>query len=181
MCRSVFIECHITSFIIMLCLLLFSCHAFIPNIYGLFFSRPGSPLHVLFQKFMAIFNVLIIDKKLTFIWNNFFAPVLIQKMVNKSKQLEAVKFIQALNIAHKYPLLPIMRSYIDHAAVAGKMIRIRGDDLATQVHLCCSILYYKHYTIKVVGSSWFLNYLYTLAERSWCKRAHTSWNIAEVH
>ncbi|XP_066356517.1 inactive FRIGIDA-like protein 2 isoform X1 [Miscanthus floridulus] len=59
-------------------------------------------------------------------------PILIQKMVNKSKQLEAVKFIQALNIAHKYPLLPIMRSYIDHAAVAGKMIRIRGDDLATQ-------------------------------------------------
>jgi hypothetical protein len=69
-------------------------------------------------------------------------------MVNKSKQLEAVKFIQALNIVHKYPLLPIMRSYIDHAAVAGKMIRIRGDDLATQVHLCCSIVYYKHYTIK---------------------------------
>ncbi|CAD6202462.1 unnamed protein product [Miscanthus lutarioriparius] len=33
--------------------------------------------------------------------------------------------------------------------IAGKMIRIRGDDLATQVHLCCSILYYKHYTIKV--------------------------------
>ncbi|EER92706.1 FRIGIDA-like protein 1 isoform X1 [Sorghum bicolor] len=59
-------------------------------------------------------------------------PILIQKMVNKSKQLEAVKFIQALNIVHKYPLLPIMRSYIDHAAVAGKMIRIRGDDLATQ-------------------------------------------------
>jgi len=124
---------------------------------------------------------LSLIKKLTFIWNNFFAPVLIQKMVNKSKQLEAVKFIQALNIAHKYPLLPVMRSYIDHAAVAGKMIRIRGGDFATQVHLCCSILYYKHYTIKVVRSSWFLNYLYTLADCSWCKRAHASWNIAEVH
>ncbi|KAK3148122.1 hypothetical protein QOZ80_3BG0290970 [Eleusine coracana subsp. coracana] len=59
-------------------------------------------------------------------------PVLIQKMTHKGKQLEVVKFIQALNLAHKYPLLPVLRSYISAAALAGKMIRIRGDDPASQ-------------------------------------------------
>ncbi|KAJ1298401.1 hypothetical protein BS78_01G450000 [Paspalum vaginatum] len=59
-------------------------------------------------------------------------PILIQKMENKGKQLEAVKFIQALNLVHKYPLLPVLRSYINNAALAGKMIRIRGDDPSSQ-------------------------------------------------
>ncbi|XP_062210202.1 inactive FRIGIDA-like protein 2 [Phragmites australis] len=58
-------------------------------------------------------------------------PVLIQKMIQKGKQLEAVKFIQALNLVQKYPLLPVLRSYINDAALAGKMIRIRGDGLAS--------------------------------------------------
>ncbi|CAL4929568.1 unnamed protein product [Urochloa decumbens] len=61
-----------------------------------------------------------------------YMPVLIEKMKQKSKQLEAVKFIQALNMVHKYPLLPILRSYISAAALAGKMIRIRGDGPASQ-------------------------------------------------
>ncbi|GJN30557.1 hypothetical protein PR202_gb18870 [Eleusine coracana subsp. coracana] len=61
-----------------------------------------------------------------------FELVLIQKMTHKGKQLEVVKFIQALNLAHKYPLLPVLRSYISAAALAGKMIRIRGDDPASQ-------------------------------------------------
>ncbi|CAN6296164.1 unnamed protein product [Urochloa humidicola] len=61
-----------------------------------------------------------------------YMPVLIEKMKQKSKQLEAVKFIQALNMVHKYPLLPVLRSYISAAALAGKMIRIRGDDPASQ-------------------------------------------------
>jgi hypothetical protein len=60
-------------------------------------------------------------------------------MTHKGKQLEAVKFIQALNVVHKYPLLPVLRSYISAAALAGKMIRIRGDDPASQVHVCFSI------------------------------------------
>ncbi|KAF8776167.1 hypothetical protein HU200_003858 [Digitaria exilis] len=59
-------------------------------------------------------------------------PVLIEKMARGGKQLEAVKFIQALNVVHKYPLLPVLRSYINAAALAGKMIRIRGDDPASQ-------------------------------------------------
>ncbi|KAL6648650.1 hypothetical protein ACP70R_012874 [Stipagrostis hirtigluma subsp. patula] len=59
-------------------------------------------------------------------------PVLIQKMIKKGKQLEAVKFIQALNLVHKYPILPVLRSYMNDAALAGKMIRIRGDDPASQ-------------------------------------------------
>ncbi|PUZ42411.1 hypothetical protein GQ55_9G580100 [Panicum hallii var. hallii] len=59
-------------------------------------------------------------------------PVLIEKMKQKSKQLEAAKFIQALNVVHKYPLMPVLRSYISAAALAGKMIRIRGDDPASQ-------------------------------------------------
>ncbi|CAN6301953.1 unnamed protein product [Urochloa humidicola] len=61
-----------------------------------------------------------------------YMPVIIEKMKQKSKQLEAVKFIQALNMVHKYPLLPVLRSYISAAALAGKMIRIRGDDPASQ-------------------------------------------------
>ncbi|RCV46128.1 hypothetical protein SETIT_9G507700v2 [Setaria italica] len=61
-------------------------------------------------------------------------PVLIEKMTQKGKQLEAVKFIQALNVVHKYPLLPVLRSYISAAALAGKMIQIRGDDPASQAH-----------------------------------------------
>ncbi|RLN40433.1 FRIGIDA-like protein 4a isoform X2 [Panicum miliaceum] len=59
-------------------------------------------------------------------------PVLIEKMKQKSKQLEAVKFIQALNVVHKYPLMPVLSSYISAAALAGKMIRIRGDDPASK-------------------------------------------------
>ncbi|KAL5209987.1 hypothetical protein ABZP36_005610 [Zizania latifolia] len=59
-------------------------------------------------------------------------PVLIHTMMNKGKQLDAVKFIQALNLANKYPLLPILRSYINDAAKAGSMIRIRGDDSSYQ-------------------------------------------------
>nr|CAB3496813.1 unnamed protein product [Digitaria exilis] len=59
-------------------------------------------------------------------------PVLIEKMARSGKQLEAVKFIQALNVVHKYPLLPVLRSYINAAALAGKMIRFRGDDPASQ-------------------------------------------------
>ncbi|KAL6645654.1 hypothetical protein ACP70R_017262 [Stipagrostis hirtigluma subsp. patula] len=58
--------------------------------------------------------------------------VLIQKMIKKGKQLEAVKFIQALNLVHKYPILPVLRSYMNDAALSGKMIRIRGDDPASQ-------------------------------------------------
>jgi hypothetical protein len=71
-------------------------------------------------------------------------------MKQKSKQLEAVKFIQALNVVHKYPLMPVLRSYISAAALAGKMIRIRGDDPASQVHVCSSTVYYEHFTPKVV-------------------------------
>lgn len=67
-----------------------------------------------------------------------FPPVFIHTMIKKGKQLEAVKFIQALNLVEKYPLLPVLRSYISDAAKAGNMIRIRGDDSACQVHLCCS-------------------------------------------
>jgi len=59
-------------------------------------------------------------------------PVLIEKMKQKSKQLEAVKFIQALNVVHKYPLNPVLKSYISAAALAGKMIRIRGDGPGSQ-------------------------------------------------
>ncbi|KAL6867679.1 hypothetical protein ACP4OV_015703 [Aristida adscensionis] len=58
--------------------------------------------------------------------------VLVQKMIKKGKQLEAVKFIQALDLVHKYPLLPILRSYINDAALAGKMIRIRGENPTCQ-------------------------------------------------
>ncbi|KAG8097195.1 hypothetical protein GUJ93_ZPchr0013g34408 [Zizania palustris] len=57
---------------------------------------------------------------------------LIHTMMNKGKQLDAVKFIQALNLANKYPLLPILRSYINEAAKAGNMICIRGDDSSYQ-------------------------------------------------
>ncbi|OEL21741.1 hypothetical protein BAE44_0017236, partial [Dichanthelium oligosanthes] len=64
--------------------------------------------------------------------NFLFAPVLIEKMTQKGKQLEAVKFIQALNIVHKHPLVPVLGSYISAAALAGKMICIRGDDPASQ-------------------------------------------------
>ncbi|EEC74673.1 hypothetical protein OsI_10355 [Oryza sativa Indica Group] len=59
-------------------------------------------------------------------------PVFIHTMIKKGKQLEAVKFIQALNLVEKYPLLPVLRSYISDAAKAGNMIRIRGDDSACQ-------------------------------------------------
>ncbi|KAM3230459.1 hypothetical protein ACQJBY_060940 [Aegilops geniculata] len=59
-------------------------------------------------------------------------PVLTQAMINKGKQLDAVKFIQALNLVHKYPLLPILRSYVNDAKNAGNMIRIRGDGPASQ-------------------------------------------------
>lgn len=65
-------------------------------------------------------------------------------MINKGKQLEAVKFIQALNLVHKYPILPVLRSYVNDTAKAGNMIRIRGDDSAFQVHCCCSIVYYEY-------------------------------------
>ncbi|RLN16355.1 FRIGIDA-like protein 4a isoform X2 [Panicum miliaceum] len=62
-----------------------------------------------------------------------FTLFLIEKMKQKkSKQLEAVKFIQALIVVHKYPLMPVLRSYISAATLAGKMIRIRGDDPASQ-------------------------------------------------
>uniref|UniRef100_A0A0E0GHX6 FRIGIDA-like protein n=1 Tax=Oryza nivara TaxID=4536 RepID=A0A0E0GHX6_ORYNI len=61
-----------------------------------------------------------------------FPPVFIHTMIKKGKQLEAVKFIQALNLVEKYPLLPVLRSYISDAAKAGNMIRIRGDDSACQ-------------------------------------------------
>uniref|UniRef100_A0A0D9VQM5 FRIGIDA-like protein n=1 Tax=Leersia perrieri TaxID=77586 RepID=A0A0D9VQM5_9ORYZ len=59
-------------------------------------------------------------------------PVFIHMMISKGKQLEAVKFIQALNLADKYPLSPVLRSYISDAAKAGNLIRIRGDDSAYQ-------------------------------------------------
>ncbi|KQK23164.1 FRIGIDA-like protein 3 [Brachypodium distachyon] len=59
-------------------------------------------------------------------------PVLTQTMINKGKQLDAVRFIQALDLVHKYPLLPILRSYITDAKNAGNMIRIRGDGPASQ-------------------------------------------------
>ncbi|TVU48083.1 hypothetical protein EJB05_07706 [Eragrostis curvula] len=86
-------------------------------------SLPGSAMFVIISS--STFNVL----ELTCF---FLATVLIQKMIHKSKQLEAVKFIQSLNLVHKYPLLPVLRSYISAAALAGKMIRIRGDDPASQ-------------------------------------------------
>uniref|UniRef100_J3LKX1 FRIGIDA-like protein n=1 Tax=Oryza brachyantha TaxID=4533 RepID=J3LKX1_ORYBR len=59
-------------------------------------------------------------------------PVLIHTMINKGKQLKAVKFIQDLNLVDKYPLYPILRSYISDAAKARNMIRIRGDGSACQ-------------------------------------------------
>ncbi|XP_044982619.1 FRIGIDA-like protein 3 [Hordeum vulgare subsp. vulgare] len=59
-------------------------------------------------------------------------PVLTQAMISKGKQLDAVKFIQALNLVHKYPLLPILRSYVNDAKNAGNMIRIRGGGPASQ-------------------------------------------------
>ncbi|KAF0911173.1 hypothetical protein E2562_007951 [Oryza meyeriana var. granulata] len=59
-------------------------------------------------------------------------PVFIHTMINKGKQLEVVKFIQSLNLVDKFPLLPVLRSYISDAAKAGNMIRIRGDDSAYQ-------------------------------------------------
>jgi hypothetical protein len=71
-------------------------------------------------------------------------------MIHKGKQLEVVKFIQALQLEHKYPLLPVLRSYISAAALAGKMIRIRRDDQASQVHLCCTTVYCEHCLLKVV-------------------------------
>uniref|UniRef100_A0ACD5XIB9 Uncharacterized protein n=1 Tax=Avena sativa TaxID=4498 RepID=A0ACD5XIB9_AVESA len=59
-------------------------------------------------------------------------PILIQTMINKGKQLDAVKFIQALNLVHKYPLLPVLRSYMNDAKNAGSLIRIRGDGSSSQ-------------------------------------------------
>ncbi|CAM0871767.1 unnamed protein product [Alopecurus aequalis] len=59
-------------------------------------------------------------------------PFLAQTMINKGKQLDAVKFIQALNLVHKYPLLPVLRSYMNDAKNAGSLIRIRGDSSASQ-------------------------------------------------
>ena len=80
-------------------------------------------------------------------------------MKQKSKQLEAVKFIQALNVVHKYPLNPVLKSYISAAALAGKMIRIRGDGPGSQVHVCSSNVCYEHFTPKLYVSSYFWNYL----------------------
>uniref|UniRef100_A0ACD5WXA3 Uncharacterized protein n=1 Tax=Avena sativa TaxID=4498 RepID=A0ACD5WXA3_AVESA len=59
-------------------------------------------------------------------------PILIQTMINKGKQLDAVKFIQALNLVDKYPLLPVLRSYMNDAKNAGSLIRIRGDGSSSQ-------------------------------------------------
>ncbi|XP_047089722.1 FRIGIDA-like protein 4a [Lolium rigidum] len=59
-------------------------------------------------------------------------PILIRSMISKGKQLDAVKFIQALNLVHKYPLLPILRSYMNDAKNAGSLIRIRGGGSSSQ-------------------------------------------------
>jgi hypothetical protein len=71
-------------------------------------------------------------------------------MISKGKQLDTVKFIQALNLVHKYPLLPILRSYMNDAKNAGSLIRIRGGGSSSQVQLCCGIICSEHNVFKFV-------------------------------
>jgi hypothetical protein len=73
-------------------------------------------------------------------------------MINKGKQLDAVKFIQALNLVHEYPLLPILRSYMNAAKNAGSLIRIRGAGSSFPVQLCCSIICYEHNLLKFIST-----------------------------
>ncbi|XP_039114196.1 truncated FRIGIDA-like protein 1 [Dioscorea cayenensis subsp. rotundata] len=54
-------------------------------------------------------------------------PELIQKLINKGKQLDAVKYIQAFNLIDKYPPVPLLKSYLKATRKAVQEIRLKGN------------------------------------------------------
>lgn len=67
------------------------------------------------------------------LWELWFASILspvaelIQKLINKGKQLDAVKYIQAFNLIDKYPPVPLLKSYLKATRKAVQEIRLKGN------------------------------------------------------
>ncbi|KAM0950350.1 hypothetical protein DsansV1_C04g0040501 [Dioscorea sansibarensis] len=55
-------------------------------------------------------------------------PELIQKLNDKGKQLDAVKYVQAFNLMDKYPLVPLLKSYLKATRKAVQEIRTKGNN-----------------------------------------------------
>ncbi|KAJ0973635.1 hypothetical protein J5N97_015600 [Dioscorea zingiberensis] len=57
-----------------------------------------------------------------------YIPELIQKLNNNGKQLDAVKYVQAFNLVDKYPLVPLLKSYLKATRKAAQEIRTKGNN-----------------------------------------------------
>ncbi|GAB2258550.1 hypothetical protein Droror1_Dr00014710 [Drosera rotundifolia] len=57
------------------------------------------------------------------------APELVRKLVQERKQLMAVKFVHEMNLTDKYPLVPLLKSYLNEANKDIKRARRQGNKL----------------------------------------------------
>lgn len=63
---------------------------------------------------------------------------LIKKLINKSKQLDAVKFIYAFELVDKFPPVPLLNAYLKEAQRIAQVVRKRGNNSAHS--LVCNFL-----------------------------------------
>ncbi|KAJ4980661.1 hypothetical protein NE237_031498 [Protea cynaroides] len=55
-------------------------------------------------------------------------PDLIQKLINKGKHLEAVKFVFAFGLVDKFPPVPLLKTYVKESKKLAQGIRRKGND-----------------------------------------------------
>ncbi|RWR83245.1 putative FRIGIDA-like protein 1 [Cinnamomum micranthum f. kanehirae] len=61
-------------------------------------------------------------------------PDLIKKLINKSKQLDAVKFIYAFELVDKFPPIPLLNAYLKEAQRMAQVVRKRGNNSAQSLY-----------------------------------------------
>eukprot|EP00268_Persea_americana_P015260 TRINITY_DN16972_c0_g2_i2.p2 TRINITY_DN16972_c0_g2~~TRINITY_DN16972_c0_g2_i2.p2 ORF type:complete len:114 (+),score=9.66 TRINITY_DN16972_c0_g2_i2:885-1226(+) len=62
---------------------------------------------------------------------------LIKKLINKSKQLDAVKFIYAFELVDKFPPVPLLNAYLKEAQRMAQVVRKRGNNSAQSLVCNC--------------------------------------------
>lgn len=69
-----------------------------------------------------------------------FVTELIERLNNKGRQLDAVKFVYAFNLVEKYPPVPLLKAYIKEIKKAAQDVRNKGNNSSeSEVYSSCSL------------------------------------------
>ncbi|CAL9778454.1 unnamed protein product [Musa acuminata subsp. burmannicoides] len=65
-------------------------------------------------------------------------PELIERLNNKGRQLDAVKFVYAFNLVEKYPPVPLLKAYIKEIKKAAQDVRNKGNNSSESENVATS-------------------------------------------